>query len=98
MPAELSTFITSKIGIPTIGIGAGVGCDGQVQVISDLLGLFTDFAPKHAGRYGKLAELMAIGITAYSNDVKNGAFPTAQQSFTMDASIIETLREENETN
>jgi 3-methyl-2-oxobutanoate hydroxymethyltransferase len=97
MPAELSSYITSKIGIPTIGIGAGAGCDGQVQVISDLLGLFTDFVPKHSRQYAKLAGLMAEGITGYANDVKIGAFPTAQQSFTMDASIMEALRQENET-
>jgi len=97
MPAELSAYITSRVAIPTIGIGAGAGCDGQVQVISDLLGLFTDFVPKHAGQYAKLAGLMKEGITAYANDVKQGAFPTAQQSFTMDISILETLRQENET-
>ncbi len=97
MPTELSTYITSKISIPTIGIGAGVGCDGQVQVISDLLGLFTDFVPKHARQYAKLAGLMSEGITAYANDVKKGSFPTEQQSFTIDASIIHELRQENET-
>jgi 3-methyl-2-oxobutanoate hydroxymethyltransferase len=96
MPAELSTFITSKIGIPTIGIGAGAGCDGQVQVISDLLGLFTDFVPKHSKQYVKLAGLMSEGITAYANDVNKGAFPTEQQSFTMDTSILEKLQQENE--
>ena len=97
MPTELSSFITSKIGIPTIGIGAGAGCDGQVQVISDLLGLFSDFVPKHTHQYAKLAEAMSEGITAYATDVKTGAFPTEQQSFTMDASIIDALRQENET-
>jgi 3-methyl-2-oxobutanoate hydroxymethyltransferase len=96
MPAELSTYITSKISIPTIGIGAGAGCDGQVQVISDLLGLFTDFIPKHSKQYTQLAGLMAEGITAYANDVNRGAFPTKQQSFTMDVSILETLHQENE--
>jgi 3-methyl-2-oxobutanoate hydroxymethyltransferase len=96
MPAELSAYITSKIGIPTIGIGAGAGCDGQVQVISDLLGLFTDFVPKHSKQYAKLAGLMSEGITAYANDVNKGAFPTEQQSFTMDTSILEKLQQENE--
>ncbi|APV44346.1 3-methyl-2-oxobutanoate hydroxymethyltransferase [Dehalogenimonas formicexedens] len=96
IPAELSAFITSKIGIPTIGIGAGPACDGQVQVISDLLGLFTDFVPKHAGQYAKLAGLMAEGITGYAKDVSKGEFPTAQQSFTMDSSVLDTLKQENE--
>ncbi|MDY6834462.1 MAG: 3-methyl-2-oxobutanoate hydroxymethyltransferase, partial [Chloroflexota bacterium] len=56
VPAPLSQLITEKISIPTIGIGAGIGCDGQVQVISDLLGLFTDFVPKHAKQYVKLSD------------------------------------------
>jgi 3-methyl-2-oxobutanoate hydroxymethyltransferase len=97
MPADLSAYISSKIRIPTIGIGAGAGCDGQVQVISDLLGLFTDFVPKHAGQYAKLADLIADAVAAYSNDVKSGAFPTAHQSFTMDEAIIESLRQEDES-
>ncbi len=97
MPAELSAYITSKIGMPTIGIGAGAGCDAQVQVISDLLGLFTDFVPKHAGQYAKLADLITDAVKAYSGDVKNGAFPTAQQSFSMDQAVIDALRNEHES-
>ncbi|TFG45191.1 MAG: 3-methyl-2-oxobutanoate hydroxymethyltransferase [Dehalococcoidia bacterium] len=96
MPSELSAFISSKIGIPTIGIGAGVGCDGQVQVISDLLGLFTDFVPKHARQYAKLADIITDAVIAYADDVKNGTFPTGQQSFDMDTSVIETLRQEDD--
>ncbi len=97
MPAELSAYIASKISIPTIGIGAGAGCDGQVQVISDLLGLFTDFVPKHASQYAKLADLITDAVKAYSGDVKNGAFPTAQQSFTMDQNVIDALRKDDES-
>jgi 3-methyl-2-oxobutanoate hydroxymethyltransferase len=97
MPAELSAYITSKIGIPTIGIGAGAGCDGQVQVISDLLGLFTEFVPKHAGQYAKLADLITDAVKAYSGDVKNGVFPIAQQSFTMNQNVIDALRTDDES-
>ena len=97
MPSALSAYITSKIGIPTIGIGAGANCDGQVQVVSDLLGLFTDFVPKHAGQYAKLADLIADAVTVYAGDVKNGAFPTAHQSFSMDEAVIETLKREDES-
>jgi 3-methyl-2-oxobutanoate hydroxymethyltransferase len=57
MPSELSAIISRKITIPTIGIGAGNGCDGQVQVISDMLGLYTDFVPKHARQYAHLADI-----------------------------------------
>jgi 3-methyl-2-oxobutanoate hydroxymethyltransferase len=97
MPSALSAFITSAISIPTIGIGAGIGCDGQVQVISDLLGLFTDFVPKHAGRYANLAEVITEAVSAYNNDVKIGAFPTAQQSFDMDDTLIDALRQADES-
>ncbi|MGI2335249.1 MAG: 3-methyl-2-oxobutanoate hydroxymethyltransferase [Dehalogenimonas sp.] len=96
MPTELSAFITAKIGIPTIGIGAGAGCDGQVQVISDLLGLFTDFVPKHVGQYVNLAGIINEAVTAYDNDVKSGAFPAQQQSFDMDDTIFDALRQADE--
>jgi 3-methyl-2-oxobutanoate hydroxymethyltransferase len=94
MPAELSDYISSKLTIPTVGIGAGAGCDAQVQVISDLLGLFTDFVPKHAGQYARLAELITAAVTSYADDVRDGKFPTESQSFTMDGSVIEALRQD----
>ncbi len=91
VPAPLATLITRTISIPTIGIGAGVGCDGQVQVISDILGLFTDFVPKHAKQYARLAEASRAAITEYVREVKDGTFPTEQQSFSMDESILDRL-------
>ena len=92
VPTPLATLITQKIGIPTIGIGAGVGCDGQVQVINDILGSYTDFVPKHAKQYAKLADIMSSAITEYYNEVKAGTFPTAKQSFSMDESILAELK------
>ncbi len=89
VPAPLAKLITEKLSIPTIGIGAGPNCDGQVQVISDLLGMFTDFVPKHAKQYARLAETMNSAITSYINEVKDGAFPTDKQSFTMDESLLQ---------
>jgi len=91
IPAPLASLITQKVTIPTIGIGSGVGCDGQVQVISDLLGSFTDFVPKHAKQYAKLADIMSNAITEYFNEVKAGSFPTDKQSFSMDESILSEL-------
>ena len=91
VPTPLATLITKKISIPTIGIGAGIGCDGQVQVINDILGSFTDFVPKHAKQYAKLADIMSSAITEYYNEVKAGSFPTAKQSFSMDESILAEL-------
>jgi len=92
VPTPLATLITQSISIPTIGIGAGIGCDGQVQVISDILGLFTDFVPKHAKQYAKLADTIRATVTEYDKEVKNGNFPTEQQSFSMDESILDKLK------
>ncbi len=91
VPTPLATLITLKISVPTIGIGAGAGCDGQVQIINDLLGSFTDFVPRHAKQYARLADIIKSAITEYYNEVKAGSFPTDQQSFTMDESILAEL-------
>ncbi|MFC2066446.1 3-methyl-2-oxobutanoate hydroxymethyltransferase [Chloroflexota bacterium] len=92
VPAPLSAFITQEISIPTIGIGAGIGCDGQVQVINDILGSFSDFVPKHAKQYVKLSEFMSSAITEYYEEVKAGKFPTEVNSFPMDESILAGLK------
>jgi len=91
IPALLATLITQRTGIPTIGIGAGIGCDGQVQIINDILGSFTDFVPKHAKQYAKLADIMSSAIAEYYKEVKAGNFPTDKQSFSMDESILAEL-------
>ncbi len=92
VPTQLATLITQKIGIPTIGIGAGIGCDGQVQVINDILGSFTDFVPKHTKQYAKLTDIMSSAITQYYNEVKAGNFPTDEQSSSIDESILAELK------
>jgi 3-methyl-2-oxobutanoate hydroxymethyltransferase len=92
VPAPLAALISKKLSIPTIGIGAGAGCDGQVQVINDLIGSYTDFVPKHAKQYAKVAEVIKTAVTGYYTEVKEGKFPTAAQSFAMDESILEGLR------
>jgi len=91
VPAPLSKLITEKVSVPTIGIGAGPDCDGQVQVVSDILGLFTDFVPKHAKQYAKLAEAIRAAVSDYVSEVQAGSFPTAKQSYTMDEKIIADL-------
>lgn len=88
VPAPLAKLITQKANIPTIGIGAGPDCDGQVQVISDILGLYTDFVPKHAKQYAKLAEEIEAAVSDYVTEVKSASFPTAKQSYTMDESLL----------
>jgi 3-methyl-2-oxobutanoate hydroxymethyltransferase len=92
VPAPLAALVTRKIGIPTIGIGAGIGCDGQVQVINDILGSFTDFVPKHAKQYVRIRDIMAGAITQYFSEVKSGKFPTEAQSFPMDEKILADLK------
>jgi 3-methyl-2-oxobutanoate hydroxymethyltransferase len=92
VPSALATLISQKISIPTIGIGAGPGCDGQVQVIGDILGWYTDFVPKHTKRYVKLAEVIHAGVHEYYDEVRAGKFPTAEQSFTMDEAELDGLR------
>jgi len=91
VPAPLSKLVTQKLGIPTIGIGAGPDCDGQVQVISDLLGLFSDFVPKHAKQYAKLAGSIKTALADYISEVKTGKFPTAEHSSTIDEGLLEEL-------
>jgi len=91
IPAQLAKIITSKISIPTIGIGAGIDCDGQVQVINDVLGSYTEFVPKHAKQYAKLTDIISKAVTQYYNEVKAGTFPTDKQSFSMDESLLAEL-------
>jgi 3-methyl-2-oxobutanoate hydroxymethyltransferase len=81
MPAELAEEITRTLSIPTIGIGAGSGCDGQVLVMHDLLGLFDEFRPKFVKRFGELRKPVADAVGAYAAAVREGAFPGKEHSF-----------------
>lgn len=94
IPTELARVITQKVSVPTIGIGAGPYCDGQVQVISDILGLFTDFVPKHAKQYARLADLIRKAVAEYIDEVEKGSFPTEKQSHSMDEGILASLEQE----
>ena len=91
VPAALAQMITDRLSIPTIGIGAGAGCDGQVQVLHDFLGLFTDFLPKHARRYANLAETIQDAASQYIRDVHLGKFPTDKESYKMSQSVLDEL-------
>jgi 3-methyl-2-oxobutanoate hydroxymethyltransferase len=94
-PAPLSKLITQKLAIPTIGIGAGPDCDGQVLVISDMLGLYTEFVPKHAKQYARLAGEIKTAVSSYISEVKSLSFPTKEQSYTMDESLVKQLKAES---
>lgn len=91
IPAPLAQLITERVSVPTIGIGAGPGTDGQVQVFHDLLGLFTAFTPKHARRYGEVGDLIRRSVADYVADVRNRRFPTAEQSFSMKPEALAEL-------
>ena len=91
VPSPLARLITDRLSIPTIGIGAGAGCDGQVQVLHDMLGLFTDFVPRHARQYANLGPVIKEAFAQYSSEVREGSFPSARESFTMDESILAEL-------
>jgi 3-methyl-2-oxobutanoate hydroxymethyltransferase len=92
VPAPLAELLTARLSVPTIGIGAGVHCDGQVQVFHDLLGLYDAFVPKHAGRYADIGTQVRDAVARYAADVKSGAFPTAKESFRMDPAALAELR------
>lgn len=93
IPAPLSRLITKRLDIPTIGIGAGPDCDGQVQVFHDILGLFTDFIPKHARPYAEGFETFKCALERFVDDVRSSAFPSQVESLSMDESIIQEVEE-----
>jgi len=83
VPARIAKLISEQLTIPTIGIGAGVGCDGQILLCYDLLGVFTDFKPKFTKRYAKMTEVAVTGIKQYIAEVKTGQFPDDDHSYTV---------------
>ena len=91
VPEKLATHITKTLAIPTIGIGAGAGCDGQVLVYQDMLGLFSDFKPKFVKCFGNIGEAMKEAFQNYDNEVKAGTFPAAEHTFKIDDTIIDKL-------
>ena len=91
VPEKLATFITEQIGIPTIGIGAGAGCDGQVLVYQDMLAMYSDMAPKFVKQFRNVGEQMRAGFADYVKEVKEGTFPAAEHTFKIDDSVIEKL-------
>lgn len=92
VPAELAAEVTARVSVPTIGIGAGAGCDGQVQVWHDLLGLYEDFKPRHARRFRTLADEVVGGLDEYAAAVQSGEFPAAEHAATMDQEVLAQVR------
>ena len=92
IPDGLAQVISESIAIPTIGIGAGVHCDGQVLVTHDLLGMFDKFTPKFVKKYADLSPLIKAGIQQYNTEVKSGSYPDQEHSFTSDLDYRQLLK------
>mgnify|MGYP001160849041 FL=1 len=92
VPEQLASMVTSRLSVPTIGIGAGVSCDAQVQVLHDILGIYDDSRIlHHAKRYVNLGESIRGAIRAYADEVVEGSFPTSEHAFSMDEDVLHEL-------
>ena len=91
VPAKLAEIITNTISIPTIGIGAGAGCDGQVLVNQDMLGMFHDFTPKFVKQFANVGEIMMQAFKDYSAEVKAGTFPAQEHTYAISDEVIDKL-------
>ena len=91
VPAKLAKVVTEKLAIPTIGIGAGKDCDGQVLVFQDMLGMFGDFVPKFVKQFGNVGEVMKKAFETYAKEVQDGTFPGEEHTYDIDDEVIEKL-------
>lgn len=91
IPSKLAQIITNTLTIPTIGIGAGAGCDGQVLVYQDMLGMFSDFTPKFVKRFANVGEVMTQAFKQYIDEVKSGTFPSEEHGYKISDDVIEKL-------
>jgi 3-methyl-2-oxobutanoate hydroxymethyltransferase len=91
VPAPLAKLITGRLGIPTIGIGAGAECDGQVLVFHDMVGLFSGFTPTFVKRYAEVGDTIRDAVSRYAAEVRSGAFPAGGQSFGMKDDVVRRL-------
>lgn len=91
IPEKVAQLITKEISIPTIGIGAGRHCDGQILVYQDMLGMFNDFVPKFVKQYANIGEIMKNAISSYVNEVQEGIFPEEKHTFKIDESELKKL-------
>lgn len=93
VPEPLAKLITEKISVPTIGIGAGRYCDGQVLVTQDMLGMFSDFTPKFVKKYRNLGKEIKEGVKEYISEVFNGSFPETKHTFKMNQEVVDKLKD-----
>jgi len=92
VPAEVAREITARVDVPTIGIGGGPHCDGQIQVLHDVLGLFEVFIPKHTRRYANMADDMRTALGSYFSDIKDGSFPGDAESHHVSEDVVAAMR------
>ncbi|HJC31926.1 MAG TPA: 3-methyl-2-oxobutanoate hydroxymethyltransferase [Candidatus Anaerobutyricum faecale] len=91
VPAKLAKLVSESVSIPTIGIGAGNGCDGQVLVYADMLAMFSDFCPKFVRKFANVGEIMSQAFKDYDAAVKDGSFPSEEHTYKIDEEVIEKL-------
>lgn len=91
VPAKLAEIITAKVAVPTIGIGAGAGCDGQILVYQDMLGMYDNFTPKFVRKFAEVGALMKQGVQEYCAAVQDSSFPAAEHTFKIDEEVLEKL-------
>jgi len=91
VPAKLAKIVTEKLSIPTIGIGAGPDCDGQILVYQDMLGMYKDFSPKFVKHFGNVGDQILEAFNKYDSEVKNSAFPSEEHCFKIDDEVLEKL-------
>ncbi|MDO5156116.1 MAG: 3-methyl-2-oxobutanoate hydroxymethyltransferase [Eubacteriales bacterium] len=91
VPAKLAELVTKEVGIPTIGIGAGNVCDGQVLVYQDMLGMFSDFTPKFVRKFADIGSVMRDAFVQYDAAVKDGSFPTKEHEYAISDDVLEKL-------
>lgn len=91
VPEKLATMLSKKLSVPTIGIGAGAGCDGQVLVYADAVGMFSDFTPKFVKHFGEVGEVMKGAFAEYAKEVKAGTYPAKEHTYAIDDDILDKL-------
>lgn len=91
VPAKLAEMVSAKLDIPTIGIGAGAGCDGQILVYQDMLGMFSDYTPKFVKRFAEAGQMMQGAFADYIKEVQDGSYPAQEHTFKIDDEVLEKL-------
>lgn len=92
VPADLAEYISNEISIPTIGIGAGAGTDGQILVYADMLAMFSDYRPMFVKNFANIGEMMMAGFKAYDDEVKAGSYPAPEHTYAIDAKVLEEAK------